>query len=730
MKKTVSLMLTLALGLSLASPAFAAEASVDQQLSQVTSKVKTTLGIGDEYTEFNGQTTNNGVFNCWDLNWNSESKSLMVEADENGKVMSYYLNVKDETFNNNSNIPSFPKTSRTEAQATAEVFVKKVLGSGESLKWDTDTDAVSSTSQHAFSGKILLNSLLSPITFSVTVRADNDQIIRYSRSDRYDGYVGGVPSATPKAQKDAAAKLLKGSLKLKTEYVLDDQDGKNKQDDKNAVLRFLPDGNDEYYVDAQTGKLVNLTERYKEIEEEGSYLYRENAAASDMAESGGGANGRGDSGEAEKQLSKAEEEGIAKLSGVLSQAEVDKKLKSIAALGLSGQEITSFNYYVDENDVYANINYALKEDPDKRNTSVTVDARTGEIQSLRGWVPYDENRKATVTEDKAKQNAESFLKQLWPDQSAELELYDTDTENNLPSGLYTFTYSRKVNGYFFPENSYTVGIDVEDGTVRRLNWDFDEEVKFQDAKGIISNGAALDKWFGSYTTTLGYMSVPVALNPNNPQHKYLIAEGQNYYNGLNLAYYLDREADYNGVNAKTGTLTLAPKYESDVIEYSDLDTTSEKKQMETLMEYGIGYPGGQLLPTQELTQIDFVSLLATTQSYYYKPEEKDAADDLYRYAYNMGIITADKRNDNAKLSRMDAIKILLDYIGYGEVAQLENIFRCTFTDEASIPADSYGYAAIAQGMGLVSGDTDGKLAPTRTASRVEGAMMVYNYMNR
>ncbi len=43
-------MLTLALGLSLASPAFAAEASVDQQLSQVTSKVKTTLGIGDEYT--------------------------------------------------------------------------------------------------------------------------------------------------------------------------------------------------------------------------------------------------------------------------------------------------------------------------------------------------------------------------------------------------------------------------------------------------------------------------------------------------------------------------------------------------------------------------------------------------------------------------------------------------------------------------------------------------------
>jgi len=730
MKKTVSLMLTLALGLSMASPAFAAEASVDQQLSQVTSKVKTTLGIGDEYTEFNGQTTNNGVFNRWDLNWNSESKSLMVEADESGKVMSYYLNAKDESYNNKLNLPTFPKTGRAAAKSTAEAFVKKVLGSGESLKWDTDSDSTASTSQHSFSGDLLLNGLPSPITFSVTVQADKNQVIRFRRSDLYDGYVGSVPDAKPTAQQNAAAQLLKGSLKLKTEYVLDNQNGKNKQDDKNAVLRFIPDGSDEYYVDAQTGKLVNLTERYKEISEEGSYLYRENAAAADMAASGGSANGKGDSGEAEKQLSKAEEDGIAKLAGVLSQAEIDKKLRSIAALGLSGQEITSFNYYVDEDDVNASIHYALKADPEKRNTNISVDARTGEIIYLQGWVPYDENRKATVTEEKAKQNAESFLKELWPTQFSELELYASDTENYIHSGIYTFNYARKVNGYFFPESSFNVGIDVEDGTVRRLIWDFDEEVKFQSADGIISDADALDKWFGSYAATLGYISVPVALNPSNPQHKYLIAEGQKYYNGLGLAYYLDREEDYSGVDAKTGELALAPKYESEVIEYSDLDSTWAKQQMETLIEYGIGYPGGELLPTQEVTQIDFISLLATTNGYYYHAEEKDAADDLYRYAYNMGIITSAQRNDNAKLTRIDAIKILLDYIGYGEVAKLENIFRSTFTDEASIPADSYGYAAIAQGMGLVSGDTNGKLDATRTATRVEAAMMVYNYMNR
>ena len=48
-----------------------------------------------------------------------------------------------------------------------------------------------------------------------------------------------------------AGELLKDTLSLRTEYVL--EDGK-------AVLRFLPEDIDDFYVDAQTGKLVNLRE--------------------------------------------------------------------------------------------------------------------------------------------------------------------------------------------------------------------------------------------------------------------------------------------------------------------------------------------------------------------------------------------------------------------------------------------------------------------------------------
>ena len=55
MKKTLCLLLALALCLGLALPAAAASEPADEQLKAVTLKVKKTLGIADDYTEFNGK---------------------------------------------------------------------------------------------------------------------------------------------------------------------------------------------------------------------------------------------------------------------------------------------------------------------------------------------------------------------------------------------------------------------------------------------------------------------------------------------------------------------------------------------------------------------------------------------------------------------------------------------------------------------------------------------------
>ncbi len=726
MKKPISYALALAIGCSLCVPAFAAEGAIDKQLAEVTATVKGTLGIGSEYTEFSGETTSNGILTSWNLSWNSENESLRVECSEEGKVLSYFLNRNDEADSSGSNLQLFPKTNRTEARKTAEEFVQKVLGPGESLEWSKEQNTIARITQHSFSGNILMNGLPSPVSFSVTVDAGSNRVKRYYRSDRNDGYIGGVPGADATAKKDEAASLLKGALKLKAEYVTDENN------EHEAALRYLPDDTDSYYVDAKTGKLVNLTETYEKISEEGNYLFwdaKEESEATNDYESGGG--GSSLSGAAKPELSQAEEAGIAKLEGVLSQPELDKKLKGITALGLSNQAVISFNYWIDRDDkstVYADMRYASKDDPEKSQTSVSVNARTGEIQSLYSDMPYDENRTASIDENIARQNAESFLKSLWPTQYTQSELYDSDTD--LASGAYNFSYARKANGYFFPENVFNISINVTNGNVCRLNWEYDPEMKFQDVSNIVSPEKALDAWFSSYETTLGYWLIPVALNPNDPVCEPLINEGHKYYYGLGLAYYLDRDDEYMGIDAKTGKPVSEPEDKNHIISYTDIDSTWVKPQAEALAEYGIGFTGGVLEPNKELTQIDLIALLASTQEYYYDPKEESAADNLYSYAYSMGIISSSEREDSSKLTRSETIKLLIDYIGYGEVAKLQNIFKCTFTDAGTIASDFYGYAAIAQGMGLVKGDDKGAFSPNHITTRAEAISMIYNYMNR
>ena len=57
MKKLISLALAAGLAISLAAPAVAADASMDERLAQVTLSVKQTLNIGDQFTEYSGQLT-------------------------------------------------------------------------------------------------------------------------------------------------------------------------------------------------------------------------------------------------------------------------------------------------------------------------------------------------------------------------------------------------------------------------------------------------------------------------------------------------------------------------------------------------------------------------------------------------------------------------------------------------------------------------------------------------
>lgn len=719
MKRYFSLFLSALLLLTLGTPALAEEEKTDQRLAQVAAQAKKSLGIGDGYEEFYGELWENELAPVWSLTWEREEDSLHVTAAGSGKVLSYSLSENTDT-SARTFPPSFPALTTEQARARAEAFLKQVLDSPlESAVFSENSYSRLESGTCRFSGRILLGGLPSPLSFSITVRSSDGAITHFSRDSLEGSVIGSVPSASPAAGHADAGALLRSTLALRLEYVLDEEG-------KTASLRYLPEPGDDYFVDAQSGKLVNLSELYTQAQKRapagGGYL--DTAAAAPEAAMDNG-------------LTQAEQEGVAKLEGVLSKEALDKKVRETAALGLKAYTLASASYSLDQetDDVSARLSYVRRDGDDGTwRRTVTCDARSGALIAVYSSAPYAEKRTAAVGEDEAKKTAEAFLSGLWGEEFAASQLYRAESWDQKASygAAHAFTYAQQENGYFCPENSLSVAVDITDGSISALSRQWTAGVRFDDAGGIVDEAAALDAWFDHYSVTLSYQNIPVKLDLSreDPLAASLLEMGYEYFYELKLAYTLEEpEGQMSvGVDAKTGkVITRDSGGGETALRYSDLEGSWARKPLEALAEYGIGWSGGVCLPKKELTQIDLLALLVSADGYRYDEENGDA-DGLYRRAYQLGILTPAARQDQKRLTRGETVQLLLDGAGYGGTARLRGIFTCSYADRESIPADLLGYAALAQGLGIVNKDVSFEAG--RTATRAEAAVMLYNFMNR
>lgn len=725
MKRLLSLLLVLLLALTAALPAAAAESGSDGELKQVTQSVKTKLNLDtDDYSSFHGDYQEGELTSLWNLYWSGQSGSLSVSTLADGTVISYTLNPSETVSRPSSGLPSFPQGDPEKAQAAAEAFLKRVLGSGESvaLEEPTGLDQLDSTT-FRFSGTIVLSGLPSPLSCSVTVRAADNLVTRFRRDVPEDTFLGSIPSAAARATQSAAAQALETTQSLRLEYVLPDEDSTQ------AVLCYLPNPVHTFYVDAKAGKLVDLTEREALM----SRFGMGGAANDTTAESG--------SADSDKGLSQAEQAGIQKLKGVRSQENLDKALRAVPEYGLSGYALASARFSVGEAEEGAEapvtcvLRYCRADGEDVLTRTFTVDARTGEVQSLYSYFPWDEGDKASLTEAEAQAKAEAFLKTYYAEHYTRLALYEIPDDTVVPLedsesvSSYTFRFARKENGYFFPEQSYTVRISAADGSVCGFFFQYDEAVTFDAPQGVISAQAAMDAWMDTYEVTLGYLLVPRELTGTDAVTQRLIQMGLSAYYYLELGYTLEREDACRGIDAKSGQpMAYSWQDQKDDLTYSDVANHWAKSEIQRLSHFGVGYDGGTFQPEKALTQWDLVCLLYSLN---YGPLDPALAtdqerNDAYSAAYSMGALTRTERRDGAIVTRGQLVRYLLDAAGYSSVARLEGIFTCAYPDRASIPSDEVGYAALAQGLGLVSGAYNG----TASATRGQAAVMLCRLMDR
>lgn len=735
-----------------AGAALAETVSDDQALMAVTAKVKETLDLDTGlYDDFQGQSTQDVLLGTrWRLEWNGDGRSLSISADDAGKIYSYYYSyapdeepvVRNLYAGGRLQIPSLPEDKSQAAYQTAVDFLNKVLvGPVESVELENTYRPSLNQSSYRYSGTVLLNGLESPISCSVTVRSSDLAVLRFWRGDEGSGYLGGVPAAETSVTQDKARAALRSTVEMKAKYVL-------QEDGKTARVQYVPVYGDDYYVDGATGELVNLTELraklWRNTVTNGTYFDREMAAGDDAAPEASMKN----------QLTQAEKDGAAILAGAMEKEELDRVVKAAwPEMGLDKYTLASAGYSISEKeiekgaertpedyDVTCRLVYGRQIDGGTANKYVSVDAKTGALKSLSSGRYYQEkwpdSISVSVSAAAAQTTAEKALSSFAGANYAKLGIAETENaKDEAQSWQHVFTFQQTANGYFYDGNAYTVAVDATDGTLSALRGSFDEQVELVTPAKVVDPDAAVRAYADALALRYGYLEVPVSVSLAGAQVMPLLKEaGYEYVNALKTGFILEQPKDkyVSAVDAETGEAVVQDytAVEDALLTYDDVEGHWVKDAAEALALFQVGFRGGSLKSADTLTQRDMIALLLSVEGYSFDPTEatKEEIDALYEMGYGYGLVTPETRGDDAAVTRGGLVKALLDAAGYEKIAAIPGIFRCDYADASSIAAQDMGYAALAQGLGLVKGGDQGEYAATRAATRAEAIAMLYQYM--
>lgn len=725
----LSLLLCALLIPGLCMPVFAEDESLEEELTHVTLAVKNTISISDQYTDFTGSVDDMGALRYWSLNWaDKNGDRIRILATDTGKIMQYSANLSDSKRTRGSYDPSFSKVTAAEAEESAKKFMSAVLAKGESAELKDSSDGTSVSlldSDYAISARILFGGIPSPNYAQLQVSTETGEVTYFSRNDCYEAYVNDVPSSEPAVTAAAAADKLKDTVDLELQYILPD-DGAG----SSAVLRYVPIvGGENYYIDAQSGKLVDLTKVWDDI--------KVDTVQTDQSDSKSG------SGEnmAEYGLSEAEQSAIKKLQGVLTQDELDTMARKVTALGLERYSLSNASYAMDQEtgDVTCTLNYTRKlsfselenvtrtqyQQGNYQQTKVlTLNAKTGDL--LKGW-SYRPGYMKDVEADRSRLQsvADRFLSFCYSGYVGKVAL--TDGEDN------DFCYDRKENGYFYHNNYVDISIDPSDNSVESFNANWSDDLTFQSAEGIISAEEAKKAYCGVYSAQLGYVAYPESVDVSIPIWKtFSNCCGYVAYRYVLGYTYGTDGSTVLGINAKTGEPVLKTKKAT--VTYTDIADSFAKEQIQALAAAGASFGDStEFKPAESLTQKDMLVLLLNSCGYSFDAEDLDSTDkleSLYNAAWGNGFLTRGSCNPEHVVTRLEMVKAVLDASPYGQAAKLKGIFVISFTDANQIPADSLGYAAIAEGLGIIHGNAKRQFCPDTAVTRQVAAVILYNYLNR
>lgn len=416
------------------------------------------------------------------------------------------------------------------------------------------------------------------------------------------------------------------------------------------------------YISGMDGEVVEIEQNYR--------AYPSNAKGSSQFEAA----------DQEAFLTPEELKHLDEVEGLLSKDQLEKSLRENSLLSLDRSlPLKSFERQMAMDNDYLSSLYFMNGEDWSKGADATMNAQTGELIYFNDHTIWNQEEQTEHNEE-AEQKAFDQLSQ----RAGEFR-YDKDANR----------FVRYYNDIPF-ENDYAAVTLNEQGKVAYYNLRYGKS-EVRSAQDAISAVQAAGLMFEQRDYTLHFLPV----------------EGVG-----RLVYAIEDKPQR--IDAFTGEVGF--DWEREIPEksvYTDLEGHYAKDAVEALASFGIGFESGEFYPDQTITVREYSDLLYRTfVRTPVKPEQVE------QWMSQKGFLPEDVNWDSA-LNRKTAASMLVCAMGYGKVAQLQDIYRAPFADVI----EDMGAIAILSAMGIVSGNGDGLFYPDQSITRAEAMILLYRYLS-
>ncbi len=700
------------------------EEITQENMERILRKVKSTINIPEEYSEFEYDFMDSYRYNfintLWVFRWSTTDGNCSIEvgADEAGNIVGYSKYVYPT-------VEASPKFLKSELENKVDKFVYSLSEEfkGKLTKLDT---VGPNRNRYLYKYERTEHGIPMPAN-SIVVEVDN------RTGEIYNCEVSWLFGADiEKPEIKLSEQQAKAKIDTQLEMKLCYRDNVIYNDDGTYEIKtFLVYYPETGYlaVDAKTGEIYDTRSEWNEISNETGAPEAEAKAMDSSAAVENGA------GLTEKELEKIAElaDLITKEAAIKSVRENKSLLMDKSMISVNASLSTYGNYYEKEKRYVWNIRFSDPTPADYENNdyyrayaNATVDAKTGELISYRASLKdfysmtpeeidkvktkYSVKKCRKIFEEFAlAQNKEMFENTVFDSNNKEVVIAVKEDKSRVYGGN-SFRYVRTNEGIRYDSNYITGAVDAVSGKIYNYRYNWYNNVKFDSPKKAISEKEAFD----AYMSYDGFDLVYEIVTVNNYVDTKKIAAEDFYYG--DDQYYIDyktrlvyrteispayvsaftgKQLDYDGEEYDSGKKTGYT--------YSDISGNKYERSILILADLGIGFEDGKFNPDKVITREELQEMLTALR--YYRSTE-------------------DILKGNKKLTRKVAAKAVATFLNLNTFAELKGIFKTGYADNDKIPEKYIGYIALVNGLNLIDADKNNNFNPDKGLTRAEAAELL------